>query len=543
MNGHKDLDSHVSRYFTDFISKSGYEPKIFRGVSVEDLPVVEEIVQRNIFIYDFDIQEGEYVGELARRSTGRFDKTVKLLRFNNQIIHTNDNDSFFKCFRCPSCDIFLNKSDNFNKHLLRCKDRVKHFYPKNVYELPETLFEKLKGFSLPVSEDNKLFNNLAIFDFESICVPTEELKETQNTTWIGKHVPISVSISSNLIYEPIFLYNKDPQNLIIDFVSNLELLAQQSKLEMRKKFQDIEVAMNERMKNIFDQLNERGKNFSSNNFEYEDECIEDLEEADMSIQFLRIQKNQLIDLKQHLERYVNTLPVFGFNSGRYDLNLIKSYLIPYLIRDKEQETSVIKKANDFISFKFGDVQFLDIMKFLGGATTLDSFRKAYKASETKGFFPHEWFDNPDKLDFPELPPYEAFFSKLRNNNPLDKDFVDYEKLRKSGFDEQQALKKLQIQTVPPSGLDNYNYLQETWKKNGMTVFKDFLKWYNNKDVVPTLEAMQKMIQFYHNKGIDMLKLGCPLPNLANICLHKSTNYKFYPFAKVIKTCVKKLERT
>ena len=261
MNGHNDLDSHTSRYFTDFISKSGYDPKNFRGVSVEDLPVVEEIVQRNIFIYDFDIQEGEYVGELARRSIGRFDKTVKLLRFNNHIIHTNDIDSFFKCFRCPSCDTFFNKSDNFNKHLLRCKDRVIHIYPKNVYELRETFFEKLEGFSLPVSKGNKLFNNLAIFDFESICVPPEELKATQTTTWLGKHVPISVSISSNLIDEAIFLYNKDPQNLIIDFVSNLELLAEQSKLEMRKKFQGIEVVVNEKMKKIFDQLNERGKNF------------------------------------------------------------------------------------------------------------------------------------------------------------------------------------------------------------------------------------------------------------------------------------------
>ena len=27
----------------------------------------------------------------------------------------------------------------------------------------------------------------------------------------------------------------------------------------------------------------------------------------------------------------------------------------------------------------------------------------------------------------------------------------------------------------------------------MNSFKDFLRWYNNKDVVPTLEAMQKMI--------------------------------------------------
>ena len=165
MNGHNDLDSDLSRYFTEFISKSGYDPKSFRGVSVDDLSVVEEIMQRNIFIYDFDIKEGDYVGELARRSIGRFDKTVKLMRFNNHIIHTNDIDFFFKCFRCPSCDTFFNKSDNFNKHLLRCMDRVKLTYPKNVYELRETLFEKLEEFNLPVSEDNKLFNNLAIFDF------------------------------------------------------------------------------------------------------------------------------------------------------------------------------------------------------------------------------------------------------------------------------------------------------------------------------------------------------------------------------------------
>ena len=56
-------------------------------------------------------------------------------------------------------------------------------------------------------------------------------------------------------------------------------------------------------------------------------------------------------------------------------------------------------------------------------------------------------------------------------------------------------------------------------------------WKNNKDVVPTQEAMQKMIEFYHQKEIDMLNLGCTLPNLANICLHKSTDSKFYPFSE------------
>ena len=138
-----------------------------------------------------------------------------------------------------------------------------------------------------------------------------------------------------------------------------------------------------------------------------------------STQFLQIRKKQLIDLQHHLKRYCNVLPVFGFNSAKYDLNQIKSYLLPILNNERNIEPTVIKKANQFTSFKFGDIQLLDIMNFLGGATSLDSFLKAYKSSETKGFFPYEWFDHPDKLQNPELPPYGAFYSKLRSCNPLE----------------------------------------------------------------------------------------------------------------------------
>ena len=74
----------------------------------------------------------------------------------------------------------------------------------------------------------------------------------------------------------------------------------------------------------------------------------------------------------------------------------------------------------------------------------------------------------------------------------------------------------------------------------MSSFKDFLRWYNNKDIVPTLEAMQKKIAFYHDKDIDMLKLGCTLPNLANICLHKTTDAKFYPFTEGDKNILEKI---
>ena len=85
--------------------------------------------------------------------------------------------------------------------------------------------------------------------------------------------------------------------------------------------------------------------------------------------------------------------------------------------------------------------------------------------------------------------------------------------------------------IPPTGAENYSYLQSVWENKNMQIFSDFLKWYNNKDIVPTLEAMQKMIEFYHDKRIDMLKLGCTLLNSANICLYISTDSKFYPFTE------------
>ena len=111
------------------------------------------------------------------------------------------------------------------------------------------------------------------------------------------------------------------------------------------------------------------------------------EEKQLSTQFLQMRKIRLIDLQEHFERYCNTLPVFGFNSAKYDINLIKSFLLPILVNERQIEPTVIKKADEFDSFKFGDVQLLDIMNFLGGATSLGSFLKAYKTEETEGFSP------------------------------------------------------------------------------------------------------------------------------------------------------------
>ena len=178
---------------------------------------------------------------------------------------------------------------------------------------------------------------------------------------------------------------------------------------------------------------------------------------------------------------------------------------------------------------FMGLQFLDILNFLGGATSLAKVLKAYGTSEQKGFFTYEWFDDIEKLRHTALPNADAFYSKLKNCNVLETDFNMYKCLLRKGISGSVALKRLRIISPPQGKEQKYQDLKEIWRRNHMETFQDFLEWYNNKDVVPTLEASQKMMQFYHQKGIDMLKLGFTLPNSANRILHSSTPLKLFPF--------------
>ena len=68
---------------------------------------------------------------------------------------------------------------------------------------------------------------------------------------------------------------------------------------------------------------------------------EDLDDCDnetcTSNQFLQIQRKELNDLQEYLERYCNVLPGFCSNSAKYDLNLMKSYLLPVLVNERNIE--------------------------------------------------------------------------------------------------------------------------------------------------------------------------------------------------------------
>ena len=70
-------------------------------------------------------------------------------------------------------------------------------------------------------------------------------------------------------------------------------------------------------------------------------------------------------IKEEVSKYCDDLPVFGFNSSRYDLNLNKEFLLKILLIEQNCSPSVIRRSNSFIRMNFLGLQFLDILSFLG----------------------------------------------------------------------------------------------------------------------------------------------------------------------------------
>ena len=200
--------------------------------------------------------DGDLIGELCRRSIQKYGNSVKLLRYNNHICYVNTINALFKAFQCTTCDTIFSKTGNLERHLVTCSDRVKHIYPKNVHKLRETLFEKLDAFNIRYKKEQKLFKNLAIFDFETICAKEESYKQTDyNLDWEA-----CANISFYLVKldsGTLFSLQRQSSSSISSFISALEGLATQGKTQMKLTFIEVETATKIKLCAIQEKLNER----------------------------------------------------------------------------------------------------------------------------------------------------------------------------------------------------------------------------------------------------------------------------------------------
>ena len=157
-------------------------------------------------------------------------------------------------FAVLTVTLFSTKLSTWSNISLHAVNELKISIRGTYIRSDKTLSDKLDSFGIKHLSEQKLFKSLAIVDFESICVQEETFRDTNTTTWIGKHVPISVSISSNLVEEPILLCNSDPQQLVASFIGALESLASQSKTKLKNLFPDIETTIKKELGSILEKL-------------------------------------------------------------------------------------------------------------------------------------------------------------------------------------------------------------------------------------------------------------------------------------------------
>ena len=225
---------------------------------------------------------------------------------------------------------------------------------------------------------------------------------------------------------------------------------------------------------------------------------ESKQEDDEEVDMVNTKTNPYKTLIGQLLGWLHQLPVIGFNSGKYDLNVVKQFFVPYLLKpskpddndhdideeedddDDEETRFVIKRQNTFMCFTTKKQKFLDITSYLAPGFSYDKYLKAYACELQKGHFPYEYMDGIVKLEDRALPPKEAFYSRLKNEDISD---------------------------------DDYARCQTVWRDNRMKSMRDFLVWYNNRDVVPFLEALDKQFAFYKQQNIDMFKDGVSVPGL------------------------------
>ena len=292
--GNERLEEETKKLFNAYLTANPHlSVQNFRSVGLEDLHIVERLAEVNILVYDIEVSDGGIIGELAERSLRRFNSTATPLRYNNHICYVTDVNKVLKSFRFSTCNAFFTRSSNLQRHIPKCEELVKNIHPKSVYQFRETLFDKLRAFDIEVAEGDTLFNKFTVLDFESICVKNSKLVVTETTTRVGKHEPMSVSITSNLLEEPIFICDTEPHSLVSAIVNSLESLTEKNKLEMNIKFHDIATRMKEKLEHVLSTINTKRRQLSNGNEPQErlvDMGDDNEDEINVSTQFFLTQK-------------------------------------------------------------------------------------------------------------------------------------------------------------------------------------------------------------------------------------------------------------
>ena len=199
-------------------------------------------------------------------------------------------------------------------------------------------------------------------------------------------------------------------------------------------------------------------------------------------------------LLNSLLKYCDQLVVVGFNSQKYDIPLIKRYLPSSLQSFDSLPKCIIKKGNSYMLIATKRLKYLDLTNYLAAGTSLENFYKSYNVTTPKGQFCYSWFDDLSKLNHPSLPEKHEFFNLLKDKSISDED---------------------------------YQTCWNVWYEQGMKTFGDYVRYYNNRDVLGLVEGIEKMLEIEKQNGLDVFKESVSLPGLTQKYLFRNLKGDYF----------------
>ena len=460
----KTLEVSTKEYFRSFLQVKPQSEETFQGVSLSDLPVLESLFNTSINVYTLELQEGEYIARLVARSHTNHNNQLNLNIQSTHFSWIKNLRLYTKSYKCVYCEKLVKSAGALKQHSLSCNSGSTKFdHPFGAFTTPKTIYDKLKEVGITLDESRRYYPFWAVFDAETfITSDSQNLpKNTQTITWNSKHNLASVSVCSNVagFTEPRCFVNEgyNEQNVVNCMLDYLSELSQTCKERLLIRYND-----------VFESIAEKRS-----------EAIA-LEMSVMDGMGVGNVEKKFDSLETDLENYLSELLVFGFNSSSFDLPLIKSMLISQLILNGERLKYVVKKGSNYMAIATDSLKFLDICNFLAPGFSYSEYLKAFEVEEQKFVWIHEKFTSLDVLNRTSFPAHEEFYSSLKNSN---------------------------------ISLEQYNLAYEVWKKEKMKTLKDMLIYYNNADCKPFVLAVEKQIQFFRSRGLD-IKTSISIPGLA-----------------------------
>ena len=433
----------------------------FAGVTLDELDKVETTFDVNVCVYKLVPTGNEKTkAEIVRRSLCSYAQTIYLNLYETHFSYIKDINTYCHSWRCRNCETSLWKSPyHLHRHESTCEAGVNRIYKGGVYQPPSSIFQRLDDEGIVVEKTLRYYPYRATFDFECFFTGDNLPADTDHVQWVARHVPLSVSVASNVPgYEPAlcFVTDGDADKLVGCMMTRLNTISDAAFASLLPLYADVLADLDARK------------------YAWE----EDITEAEEEEEAEGGRNNPFKKLLDQLFSWLQQLPVIGFNSGKYDLNMIKRSFVPLLISNN---AAVIKRQNTFMCLYTDKLKFLDVTQYLAPGVSYDKYLKAYGCDLQKGHFPYEYMDGIGKLEDRALPPQAAFFSQLKNEGISDTD---------------------------------YARCQAVWHDNQMKTLREYLIWYNNRDVTPFLDAITKQFAFYRDRDIDMFKDGISVPGLS-----------------------------